>query len=287
VAAAAGHAGDPVQLRRLTQPVGELVLTLWTSDPALAARADAAGVERVGVDLERLGKRERQNGLGTWISSHTEADLAAVGAELRSARLFARLDPLHDGTPAQLDRVLAGGAESVMLPMFRHPEEVARFVRLVDGRAEVVLLLETPEAVERVEEIAVIDGVDEIHIGLNDLTLALGLPNRFMLLTSELAERVAAAATGAGIRFSAGGIGRAGDDSLPIPADLIYAQYARLGATAALISRSFVAPDRDAIDLAAEVERARLRMDEWRARGADELEAARLELLERAGAASW
>jgi HpcH/HpaI aldolase/citrate lyase family len=268
--------------------VGELVLTLWTSDPALAARADAAGVERVGVDLERLGKRERQNGLGTWISSHTEADLAAVGAKLRSARLFARLDPLHDGTPAQLERLLAGGAESVMLPMFRQPDEVERFVRLVDGRAEVVLLLETPEAVERIEEIAAVDGVDEIHIGLNDLTLALGLQNRFMLITSELAEHVAAAVTGAGLRFSAGGIGRAGDDSLPIPADLIYAQYARLGATAALISRSFVGPDPDAIDLAGEVERARMRIDEWCALGADELEAARLELLDRAGvAASW
>jgi len=32
-------------------------LTLWTADPALAARADAAGVDRIGVDLDR--DRER------------------------------------------------------------------------------------------------------------------------------------------------------------------------------------------------------------------------------------
>ena len=78
MAPAARHAGDPLQLRRLTLAAGELVLTLWTSDPALAARADAAGVERVGVDMERLGKRARQRGLGTWISPHTEDDLAKV-----------------------------------------------------------------------------------------------------------------------------------------------------------------------------------------------------------------
>jgi hypothetical protein len=285
VASATGHARDPVQLRRLTPLAGELVLTLWTSDPRLAARADAAGVERIGVDLERLGKRERQSGLGTWISPHSEADLAAVGAALTRASLFVRVDPPHPGTTAQLERVLAAGAEVVMLPMFRGPEEVERFVDAVAGRAEVVLLLETPEAVARVKEVAAIDAVREIHLGLNDLTLALGLPNRFLLLASGVAERVASAVTAAGLRFGAGGIGRAGDDSLPIPADLVYAQYARLGARAALISRSFLGEDPAACDLAAEVGRARRRMAELRACGEEELEAARAELSDRANAA--
>jgi HpcH/HpaI aldolase/citrate lyase family len=289
VAAATGHSRDSVQLRRLTPlPVGELVLTLWTSDPELAARADAAGVERIGVDLERLGKAERQKGLGTWISQHTEEDLAAVGSALSSASLFARVDPPHDGTSAQVDRVLAAGAEVVMLPMFRTAAEVERFVALVDERARVVLLLETPEAVDAVEEIAAVEGVDEIHLGLNDLTLALGLPNRFMLLASDLAARLAGAVTGAGLRFGAGGIGRAGDVTLPITADLVYAQYARLGAGAALVSRSFLRRDAGPVDMGREVERARARMAEWRARGPEELEAARLELTERAAAcARW
>ena len=287
MASATGHTRDSVQLRRLTPP-GGLVLTLWTSDPRLAARADAAGVERIGVDLERLGKRERQNGLGTWISSHTEADLAAVGDALTRASLFARVDPPHAGTPAQLERVLGAGAEVVMLPMFRTAAEVGRFIDLVDGRAKVVLLLETPEAVAGAAEIADLEGVDEVHLGLNDLTLALGLPNRFALLASDIAARVAATVTDAGLPFGAGGIGRAGDDSLPIPADLVYAQYARLGATAALISRSFIGDDPAAIDLPHEVERARARMAEWRARGEAELEAARIELTERAAAcARW
>ena len=34
-------------------------------------------------------------------------------------------------------------------------------------------------------------------------------------------------------------LGRACDDALPIPSDLVYAQYPRLGATAAWLARSF------------------------------------------------
>src|SRR5687768_18349093 len=76
-------------------PDGHVVLTLWTGDPRLAARADAAGVDRIGVDLERLGKAERQRGLGTWISAHAEADLAALAPALTRAALFARVNPIN------------------------------------------------------------------------------------------------------------------------------------------------------------------------------------------------
>ena len=57
-------------------------LTLFTNRPALALAADRAGVDRIGPDLERLGKLERQRGMSTWISDHIEADLPAVYAAL-------------------------------------------------------------------------------------------------------------------------------------------------------------------------------------------------------------
>ena len=288
MATPARHAGDSLQLRGLSAPPGEFVLTLWTGDPTLAARADAAGVERVGVDLERLGKRERQAGLGTFISEHTEDDLPALAGALSGARLFARTDPLHEGSAAQVERLLAAGVEVLMLPMFRTADEVSRFAELVDGRARVVLLLETTEAAERVESIVAVDGIDEVHLGLNDLTLALGLGNRFGLLATELAERVALAVTGAGLRFGAGGIGRVGDEGLPIHTDLDYAQYARLGASAALIARAFLGPDPETVDLGAEVTRSRARIAYWAAQPPARLEAARRELSARAAdCPSW
>jgi hypothetical protein len=246
-----------------------VVLTIWTSEPSSASAADAAGIDRIGVDLDVRGKLARQAGLGTWISPHTVDDLATLRPAVVDGRLFARVNPLHDGTDDEVARVLAAGAEVVMLPMFRHAEEVGRFVDVVRGRALVVGLIETAAAVEEVAAVVGVRGVDEVHVGINDLAIELGLPNRFAVLTSPAVEQVADAAAGAGVPFGLGGIGRAMDTSLPIAADLVYAQYARLGATGALVSRSFLAGGGN---LATEVQRARARLAWWTTRPRRELE---------------
>jgi hypothetical protein len=88
----------------------------------------------------------------------------------------------------------------------------------------------------------------------------------------------------AGIRFAFGGIGRAGDDRLPIPSDLVYAQYPRLKADGALISRAFFPRDGTPIDLKIEVERARRRLDAWARKPAHERARAWNDLRQRARA---
>src|SRR5512139_1851864 len=103
--------------RSPTRSADGFVLTLWTADAGLARRADAAGVERVGVDLERIGKADRQRGLGTWISPHRTEDLDALGAALERAELFARVNPLHPGSGREVAEVVGRGARVLMLPM--------------------------------------------------------------------------------------------------------------------------------------------------------------------------
>lgn len=253
----------------------------------LAARAQAAGVERIGVDLERLGKRERQRGLGTWISPHTEDDLRRVGGALDGARLFARVNPLNPDSAREIESVLDCGAEVLMLPMVASGTEAQAFVNLVAGRAHVVLLVECAEAVRRLAELVEVEGVDEVHIGLNDLALSLGLANRWLVLAGELAYDIGARVLEAGLRFGLGGIGRAADMRLPVPADLVYAEYARTGATAALVSRSFF-QNGHADDLAGEIARARGRLELWRQSRPEELSAAHAELASYARrATSW
>ena len=51
-----------------------------TNLPEFAAFAAECGVARIMVDLERLGKHERQGGLGTFISDHRPEDVAVVRA---------------------------------------------------------------------------------------------------------------------------------------------------------------------------------------------------------------
>jgi hypothetical protein len=269
-------------MRSPTPSADELVLTLWTDDPELARRADAAGVDRIGIDLERLGKRERQGGRGTWISGHRLESLDRVAGSLERAQPFARIDPPHDGTAAQVDEVIAHGARVVMLPMVAGPDEAEAFAAAVDGRARVVLLVERPEAVRRIAELAAVDGVEEIHLGLNDLALSLGMSTRWQVLAGDLASDVGAAVRERGRAFGLGGIGPPGMDDLPVPSDLVYAELARTGATATLLSRSFMR--RAEGDLATCVRAARDALADWRRRPAAALEDAHTELARRAAA---
>jgi hypothetical protein len=253
----------------------EFTLTLWTDDARLAARADAAGVDRIGIDLETLGKRERQAGLSTWISRHALRDLDPLRGAVRDAALFARVNPLHANSAEELDAVLAAGVEVVMLPMFSSVGEVERFCGLVDGRARIVLLLETIGGLRELPSILALGGVEEVHVGINDMALAMGLRNRFSVMTCGEVADAARLAGAADAMFGIGGIGRVSDDDLPVPSDLVYAQYARLGARGALLSRSFFGPDPDAVDIAAELSASRARLAYWCERSPGELEEAR------------
>jgi hypothetical protein len=250
------------------------VLTLWTDDPRIAALADEAGINRVGLDLEVRGKRERQSGLGTWISPHRVEQLPAVAGSLSSASLFARVNPAWPGTEMEVQRLIELGVEVLMLPMFTTVEEVEFFAAIVDGGAEIVLLLETVPAAREIERIVGVAGVGEIHVGINDMALSMGMRSRFEVLDCELVERVSTVVRGAGLRFGLGGIGRVDDFTLPIPSDLVYAQYPRLGASAALLSRAFIRGGCE--DLRQEVIRARERIAYWAAAPACELERARV-----------
>src|SRR5712671_205366 len=104
--------------------VQPLHLMLITASPEVARAAEAAGVDRIFVDLEMHGKRERQQGRDSVISNHTMDDVAAVRRVLTRSQLLVRVNPLHDGTAAEVDRAVALGADLLMLPMFRSAAEL-------------------------------------------------------------------------------------------------------------------------------------------------------------------
>jgi len=253
-------------------------LTLFTDDPGLALCAEEAGIDRIGSDLERLGKSERQGGQGTWLSDHRAECLYDLRMVLSQAKLFARTNPVHPGSREEIEALLEAGTEVLMLPMFRCAREVEQFVDLVAGRATVVLLLETAAAAFRVDEIVQVPGVDEIHIGLNDLRLDTGLFNHFEVLGSDLLDRICTAVLEAGLPLGVGGVGRADDRNLPIPANLVHAQLPRLGATGALISRVFLRSRVPEVQLQADVAALRSALDGWSRQSSARLASRREEL---------
>jgi citrate lyase beta subunit len=255
-------------------------LTLFTADANQAASAQRAGIDRIGVDLESIGKAQRQAGLNTWLSPHCLDDALRLRHAVRSASFFARVNPVHDGTRSEVETLLALGVSTLMLPNFTSLDEVVQFLAIVADRASVVPLVERRAATCLIEDLARI-GVREIHVGLNDLSIDLGVRNRLALLTSPLIDNLVQTARRCGMRVGVGGVGRADDVSLPIPSDLVYAQLARLGATGALISRAFVQSPMTEAELADEVRRLRQRLDEWGSASSDQWEQARAELARR------
>jgi len=150
-----------------------------------------------------------------------------------------------------------------MLPNFSRVGEVEQYLRLVNGRAQVIPLLERVAILPDLPRLLDIAELEEIHLGLNDLSIDLGLPERLAALTSDFLSDISAAICEAGLRLGVGGIARAHDTHLPVPSDLVYGQFPRLGATAALISRSFAPEKLTPSELRREVTNARRRLQEW------------------------
>lgn len=214
-----------------------LTLMYITNLPSVAGIAEAAGVDQIFVDLELNGKHARQGHLDTVISRHSLNDVRNVAEALTTAELLVRVNPIYAGSSEEIDQVIEAGAQVVMLPYFKTSDEVMQFVRLVHGRARVCLLLETPEAVAELGAILAIDGVDSIHIGLNDLHLGYNLRFMFELLTDGTVERLCAEIGEAGLPFGFGGIAKLGEGALP--AESVVAEHYRLGSSMVILSRAF------------------------------------------------
>jgi hypothetical protein len=238
------------------------VLTLITKSPEIAGFADDCNINRVGVDLERLGKVQRQQGLGTRLSDHTLADLQRLAAVVGKKKLFARLNPLNQNTQREINEVIEAGARFLMLPYFESALDVDRFVRVIDERATPIALLETAPALVRVREVMQVSGLAEVMIGLNDLRLSLGVQSHFELLCSPVLDMVAAEAAKLKMPLTIGGIAPPSTPGLPVPADLVLAQYPRLRARGAWLARSSFGPDVTSDSLKAAVQAIRTRLQE-------------------------
>lgn len=236
-----------------------------TDNPDIARFAVQAGVDRIFVDLEMLGKQERQGHLNTVISRHQLSDVQRLRPVVPEGRLLVRINPIHEGSLQEIDEVLKAGADILMLPMFRTPAEVAAFTGAVRGRARCCLLVETLGAAMHLQECVRVPGVDEVHIGLNDLHLELGMDFMFEPLANGMVDELCDVLRAAGLPFGIGGVARVGEGLLP--AEAILSEHARLGSTRAILSRTFhrqassVAEIQAQMDFAVEVAKLRAAYD--------------------------
>lgn len=213
-----------------------------TNSPEVAQIAEAAGVDRIFVDMEYIGKSDRQGGMDTVQSHHTLEDIKKVANAIEKAELLVRINPIHEASDKyisskeEIDKAIENGAQILMLPYFKTVDEVKTFVELVGGRVKTMPLLETPEAVECIDEILKLD-IDEILIGLNDLSLGYGKKFMFELLVDGTVENLCNKFKKKGIPYGFGGIAGLGKGVLP--AERIITEHYRLGSSRVILSRSF------------------------------------------------
>lgn len=225
-----------------------LKLMYITNRPEIAKIAETSGVDRIFVDLEYIGKSDRQGGMDTVQSHHTLEDVKVISQVIHTAELLVRINPIHEATEAyissenEIDIAINNGAQILMLPFFKSKKEVERFLSCVNHRAKTMLLVETPEAVEHIDEILEMPGIDAIHIGLNDLSLGYGMKFMFELLADGIVEHLCNKIKEKGIPYGFGGIAALGKGM--IPAEMIIKEHYRLGSTCAILSRSFCNVDK-------------------------------------------
>lgn len=180
--------------QRLQQRTGGPLLGTWLSSasPIYAEAAGHAGFDWGVVDME-----------------HAPLDMATLVQSLQ-ATLGSRMLPIvrvpwNDGVTVK--RVLDAGAETILVPFVQDEHEAAAAVAATrypphgvrgmagmnrgsrfgttpnhfvsaNERMGVIVQLETPQAMARLEAIAQVPGVDAIFIGPADLSGTMGLPGQ-------------------------------------------------------------------------------------------------------------
>lgn len=214
-----------------------LKLMYITNKPEIAQIAERCSVDRVFVDLEVIGKASRQKGLDSVKSLHTFEDISTIRNVIEKSELLVRINPIHEGSEAEINEVILRGADIIMLPMIQSMEEVKRFIDYVNGRCKKMLLIETVFSEQNINMLAALDEIDEYHIGINDLHLEHKKRFMFEMLSEGNVENICLAIKKYSKPYGFGGIANLNEGVLP--ARNIIAEHYRLGSTAAILSRSF------------------------------------------------
>lgn len=198
---------------------------------------EKASVSQIMVDTEIIGKVDRQFGKKTVINNHQIEDVIALKEKL-TIPIICRINPYNQNTADEIKRAIDAKADSIMIPMITNMEHFKEMVNLIDGKSQIIPLIETPYSFFKLDEILNFYQFKQIHFGLNDLFIALGMRNLFEILLSSVFK--------AGVDFAKdkvevlgiGGVGFPNENQKVNPL-LIFNHLNQMGANSVILSRSF------------------------------------------------
>ena len=210
----------------------------FSGDVQEALFAESSGVERIMIDLEVLGKEERQGDLDTRKTKLNPNAIKPMSEALSRSKLMVRVNPINKNSLNEIDFAIMNGAEFIMLPMFESSNEVKKFISYVGGRAKTSLLLETKNAFNKIDKILQLKKIDEVHIGLNDLHLQMGSKFMFDLLADGTVKKIVDACVSRNLPFGIGGVAPLSFKGR-IPPNLVLAAHSYFGSKHVILSRTF------------------------------------------------
>ncbi len=187
--------GNPLmdRLRAGGLALSMIVKQMQSVDIAIAAHT--AGYDAINIDLEHS------------VISESAAAQICLLAQSVGITPIVRV-PTHDAH--YINRILDAGALGIVAPHVESADDAYRVARaarfaprgersvssswpqlgykkypastarkLLDDATTVVVMLESPQAIERAHEIAQVPGVDILHVGTSDLCDAMGIPGQF------------------------------------------------------------------------------------------------------------
>lgn len=199
---------------------------------------DQCGIQQIMVDTEILGKEARQFGLNTVINSHRVDDICKIKDAGVKSKVICRINGYHNNIAEEINDAIIAGADILMFPMIQSVENLKVMVEYVNKRVPVVPLIETPYSVFKLREIIDILRPEQIHFGLNDLYISLGMRNLFEVVVSPIFSAAVNYVKG---KVKLIGIGGIGDPLIEqrIQPNLLLNEYKLLGSNSVILSRSF------------------------------------------------
>lgn len=195
-----------------------LVTTIHFHDPSIFEMASLMGFDALWVDAE-----------------HHAHSVETISANLRAARVGTSdvVVRCAKGEYMRMGRMLESGASGIMYPRCDSAEEARevvrwakfaplgergidsanpdapycavpldRYIKEANEETFIVVQVEQQHAVDRVEEIAAVKGVDVVMLGPGDLGILSGYPGQFdHPIIQEAKEKIAAATKKAGIHW--------------------------------------------------------------------------------------
>ena len=210
---------------------------LITNKVEIAKHAQFSGVKIIMIDLETIGKKERQNNVDTFISDHKLSDLKGIRDCLIDSKMLVRINPINKNSKKEIDSILKYSPDYIMLPMLKTVDEVKFFLKCINGRSRAVLLFETIGSIGNVDDILNCKGIDLAYIGLNDLSLELKMDFLFEILSGGIVDYFSKKFKKNKIKFGFGGISRI--DTGILDSKLILSEHVRVGSQFVILSRSF------------------------------------------------